>query len=54
MMEPDNIILNEASQAQRPKTRYSLSYVEYKPNTNAAIVWNTVHTKGKSHMGQVG
>jgi hypothetical protein len=27
-----------------------LSYVEYRPNTNTAILWKTGHAKGKSHM----
>jgi hypothetical protein len=36
-----------------PKATCSLSYVEDRPNTNAAILWNTGHTKGRSHMGGV-
>jgi hypothetical protein len=27
---------------------------EYRPNTNTAVLWNTGHTKGSSHMGRVG
>jgi hypothetical protein len=30
------------------------SYVEYRPNTNAAILWKTGHTKGRSCTGGVG
>jgi hypothetical protein len=37
-IELENIILSEASQAQRPEAACSLSYVEYKPKTNAAIL----------------
>jgi hypothetical protein len=32
----------------------SLSFVEYRPNTNVAILWNTGHTKGRSHMRGIG
>jgi hypothetical protein len=37
-MELENIILGEVSQAQRPKATCSLLYVEYRPNTNIAIL----------------
>jgi hypothetical protein len=36
------------------KTACSLSYMEYRPNTNAAISCNTGHTKRRSCMGGVG
>jgi hypothetical protein len=35
---------------RRPKATCFLSYVEYKPNTNTAILWKTDHAKGRSHM----
>jgi hypothetical protein len=36
-----------------PKAACSLSYADYKPITNAAILWDTVPTK-KPHMGRTG
>jgi hypothetical protein len=36
-MELENIILSEA-RFRRPKAAYSLSYVEYRPNTNMEIL----------------
>jgi catabolite regulation protein CreA len=38
LLELDNIIVNEVSQAQRPKVTCFLSYVDYRPNTNIAIL----------------
>jgi hypothetical protein len=37
-MELKNIILSEVSQAQKAKAACSLSYVEYRPNTNVAVL----------------
>jgi hypothetical protein len=37
-MELENILLIEVSRFRRPKTAYFLSYVEYRPNTNTAIL----------------
>jgi hypothetical protein len=37
-MEVENIIFREVSQAQKAKATCSLSYVDNKPNTNAAIL----------------
>jgi hypothetical protein len=37
-MELENIISCEVSQAQKGKGCMFLSYVEYRPNTNAAIL----------------
>jgi hypothetical protein len=34
---------------QKPKSLMFFSYVEYKPNTNTAILWRTGHAKG-GHM----
>jgi hypothetical protein len=31
----------------RPKAACSPSYVDCRPKTNAAILWNTGHTKGR-------
>jgi hypothetical protein len=33
-MELENIILSEMNQVQKAKSHISLSYVEYRPNTN--------------------
>jgi hypothetical protein len=53
-VELENIILSEVSQAQKAKATCSLSYVEYKPKTNAVILWDTGYTMGKSCMGGKG
>jgi hypothetical protein len=37
-MEVENIILSEVSQTQKAKSHSYLSYVEYRPNTNAAML----------------
>jgi hypothetical protein len=37
-MELENIILSEVSQVQKAKTACSFSNVEYRHNTNAAIL----------------
>jgi hypothetical protein len=37
-MEQNNIILSEVSQVQEAKAACFLSYVEYRPNTNIAIL----------------
>jgi hypothetical protein len=37
-VELENIILSEVSQVQRAKVTCFLSYVEYRPNANTAIV----------------
>jgi hypothetical protein len=39
---------------RRPKAACSLSYVDYRPKTIAAILWDTGHTKGRSHTGGIG
>jgi hypothetical protein len=49
-MEVENIILRAVSHTQKAKLSCSLSYVEYRPNTNAAILQNTGHTNRTSHM----
>jgi hypothetical protein len=37
-MELENIILSEISQIKKAKAKCFLSYVEYRPNTNTAIL----------------
>jgi hypothetical protein len=50
-MQLENIILSEVIQAQKAKaTTCSLSFVEYRPNTNTAILQKTGYTKGRSRM----
>jgi hypothetical protein len=52
-MELENIILSEVSQDQKAKVTCFLSYVEYRPNTNASVLWNIGHIKGRSHRREV-
>jgi hypothetical protein len=35
---------------RKSKDAHFLSCVEYRPNTNTAMLWKTGHAKGKSHM----
>jgi lipocalin len=37
-MELENVTLREVSQVQKVKTAYSVSYVEYIPNTNTSNI----------------
>jgi hypothetical protein len=39
----------DVARLRRPKATCSLSYVEYKPKINAAILWDAGHTKGRLH-----
>jgi hypothetical protein len=39
---------------RRPKATCSLSFAEYRPKTNATILWYTGHSKGRSCMGRIG
>jgi hypothetical protein len=50
-MELENIILSEVSQTQKAKATHSPSYADYRPKTNAAILWDTGHIKGKLCTG---
>jgi hypothetical protein len=38
----------KSARLRRPKVACSLSYVDYRPSTNAAILWDTSHTKGRA------
>jgi hypothetical protein len=54
-MELENNILSEVSQAPKAKScMFSAAEnwlsVDYRPKTNAAILWDTGHTKGKLCM----
>jgi hypothetical protein len=42
------------SRLRRPKATCSHSYVDYEPTTNAAVLWDTGHTKGRLCMGRIG
>jgi hypothetical protein len=53
-MELENINLSEAIQAQKNKSHMFPSYVDYRPKTNAEILWDMHHTKGRTHMGDIG
>jgi hypothetical protein len=52
-MEQENIILSEV-RLRRPKVSCSPSYADYRPKTNAAILWDTGDTMGRPHMGGIG
>jgi hypothetical protein len=44
-MELENVILSEI-RLRRPKAACSPLYADYRPKTNAAILWETGHTMG--------
>jgi hypothetical protein len=47
-MEFGNIILSEVSLAQKAKiSMFSLCFADCRPETNAAILWDMGHTKGR-------
>jgi hypothetical protein len=39
---------------RRPKITCSPSCVDYRPKTNAVILWDTGHTKERPHNGGIG
>jgi hypothetical protein len=39
---------------RRPKVTCSPSYADYRPKTNAAIIWDMGHTKGRLCKGGIG
>jgi hypothetical protein len=39
---------------RRPKAACSPSYADYRPKTNAAILWDMGHTKGRPHRVGIG
>jgi hypothetical protein len=39
---------------RRPKAACSSSYADYRRKTNAAILWDMGHTKGRLCMGEIG
>jgi hypothetical protein len=49
--ELENIILSEVSQTQKAKSHMFSLIWEYRPKTNAAILWDVDHTKGRSCTG---
>jgi hypothetical protein len=53
-MELENIILSEVSQAQKARNPHSPSYADYRPTTNAVILWDTSHTKQRLCKGGIG
>jgi hypothetical protein len=38
---------------RRPKAACSPSYADYRSTTNAALLWDTGHTKGRPHVGRI-
>jgi hypothetical protein len=49
-MELKDIMLSEVSQVQKAKVACFPSYVEYRPNTNTAILLKIGQAKGRSKM----
>jgi hypothetical protein len=43
-----NFAISDLSQVQKANFTSFLSYVEYKPNTNRAILWEIGHDNGRS------
>jgi hypothetical protein len=39
---------------RRPKEPHVLPHVDYRPKTNASILWNMGHTKGRLHIAEIG
>jgi hypothetical protein len=52
-MELENTILREV-RLRRPKSTCSPSFVNFRPTTNAAVLWDRGHTKGRMLMGGIG
>jgi hypothetical protein len=52
-IELENIMLTEVG-LRLAKAACSPSYAYYKPTTNAAILCDMGHTKGRLHMGGIG
>jgi hypothetical protein len=50
----ENIILNVVSRLRRPKDACSPSFANCRPKTNAAILWDMDHTKGRLCRGGIG
>jgi hypothetical protein len=38
---------------RKPKTTCSPSYADFRPKTNAAVLWDTGHTKGRLCKGGI-
>jgi hypothetical protein len=38
---------------RRPKATCFPSYVDYRPKTNAVILWDMIHAKGRSRLGGI-
>jgi hypothetical protein len=53
-MELENITSSKVSQFQKPKIACSPSYVDCRPKTNVAILWDMGHTKERLCMGRIG
>jgi hypothetical protein len=51
-MELENIILSEVG--KRSKITCSPSYVDFRLKTNAVILLDMGHTKGRTCMGEIG
>jgi hypothetical protein len=52
-MKLQNIILSEVSHAQAKSYKFFLIW-DYRPKTNATILWDMGHTKGRLYKGGIG
>jgi hypothetical protein len=52
-IELENIILSEVSQVQKAKSCMFSLISDYRPKTNAAILWDTGHTKRRLCKGGI-
>jgi hypothetical protein len=48
------MVISTGLKVRSPKDTCFLPYVEYRPNTNTAILWRTCHAKGRSHIREGG
>jgi hypothetical protein len=52
-MELENTIISEVSQAQKAKIHMFSLLADYRPKTNAGVLWDMGHTKGRLCKGAV-
>jgi hypothetical protein len=53
-MELEHIILSEVVMLRRPNITCYPSYADYRPKTNAVILWDIDHTKGRLYSRGTG
>jgi hypothetical protein len=47
-------VTTKLARLRRPKVACSPSYADYRPKTNAVILWDMGHPKGRPYMGGTG